>query len=157
MVFADTKYSISETTDGRFAAVVDNDILANIDTSSWDDVKKEAAKQAASDALKQFSEGIVVDGITRKLNRTSRREYTRSNYTERLFKKAPKVFADKMRAAEVPDDIVIAATDWSRDGGLPHQRADNFVDFDHGKTLIVSGDAKYSAEVVVGITDAGEA
>ena len=29
------QYSISETTDGRFAAVVDSDILSDIDTCSW--------------------------------------------------------------------------------------------------------------------------
>mgnify|MGYP006967117595 CR=1 FL=1 len=153
----DVRYSISPTTDGRFAAVVDNDILSNIDTSSWDDAKKTAAKKAAADALKQFKDGIVVDGITRKVNKISRREYTRSNYTESLYSHAPEVFADKMRAADVADDIVVAATNWHRDGGLKHPRSDNFVDFDHGNTLIVSGDRKYSAEVVVGITDTGEA
>lgn len=152
-----TKHSISETTDGRFVAVVDNDILSNIDTSSWDNAKKAEAKKAATTALKNFSGGIVVDGITRKVNRTSRREFTRSKDTERLYKNSPDIFADKMRAAEVVDDIVVAATNWNRDGGLKHPRSDDFVDFDHGKTLIVSGNAKYSAEVVVGITDTGEA
>ena len=153
----DTKYSISETTDGRYAAVVDNDILSNIDTSSWDDAKKAEAKKAATEALKQFKDGIVVDGVTRKVNKVSRREYTRSNYTEALYNNDPDVFADKMRAADVADDLVVAATNWSRDGGLKHPRSDNFVDFDHGKTLIVSGNAKYTAEVVVGITDSGDA
>lgn len=154
---SDVKHSISETTDGRFSAVVDNDILKNIDTNSWDDSKKSEAKKAAADALRQFKDGIVVDGITRKVNKVSRREYTRSNYTESLYSHAPEVFADKMRAADVADDIVVAATNWHRDGGLKHPRSDNFVDFDHGNTLIVSGDRKYSAEVVVGITDTGEA
>ncbi len=152
-----TKYSLSETTDGKFVAVVDSDILSNIDTSSWDKTKKDTAKKAASEALKKFNDGIVVDGITRKVNRVSRREYTRSKYTENLYKKAPDIFADKMRAADVADDIVVAATNWSRDGGLTHDRNDNFVDFDHGQTLIMSGNTKYSAEVVVGITDKGEA
>ena len=153
----DVKFSVSETTDGRIVAVVDNDILSNIDTSSWDNAKKAEAKKAASDVLKKFSGGIVVDGITRKVNKKSRNEYTRSQYTEGLYNHAPDVFADKMRAADVADDVVVAATDWYRDGGLTHQRNDNFVDFDHGKTLIKSGNAKYSAEVVVGITADGEA
>ncbi len=152
-----TKYSVSETTDGRIAAVVDNDILSNIDTSSWDKTKKDTAKKAASDALKQFSDGIVVNGITRKVNQTSRREYTRSKDTESLYKYSKDIFAAKMRAAEIADDIVVAATNWSRDGGLKHPRNDNFVDFDHGTTLIVSGNSKYIAEVVVGITANGDA
>ena len=153
----ETQYSISETTDGRFVAVVENDILSNIDTSAWDKAKKAEAKKAASDALKKFSGGIVVDGITRKVNKVSRREYTRSEYTEGLYNRSPEVFADKMRAADVADDIVVVATNWNRDGGLKHPRDDNFVDFDHGETLIMSGNAQYSAEVVVGITDTGEA
>lgn len=151
------KYSLSETTDGRFVAVVDNDILSNIDTSSWDKTKKDEAKKAASEALKKFKDGIVVDGITRKVNKKSRDEYTRSEYTESLYNHAPDVFADKMRAADVADDIVVATTNWNRDGGLTHPRDDNFVDFDHGTTLIMSGNAKYSAEVIVGITNKGEA
>ena len=149
--------SLSETTDGRIAAVVDNDILSNIDISVWDKATKEKAQKAATNALKQFKDGIVVDGITRKVNRTSRREYTRSKDTETLYRKTPDVFADKMRAADIADDIVVATTNWSRDGGLKHPRNDNFVDFDHGTVLIVSGDAKYIAEVVVGITNAGDA
>ena len=76
---------------------------------------------------------------------------------QKLIEQSPDVFADKMRAADVADDIVVVATNWNRDGGLTHPRKDNFVDFDHGTTLIVSGNAKYSAEVVVGITNTGEA
>ena len=154
---ADTKYSLAETSDGKLVAVVDNDILSNIDTSTWDDATKKEAKKAAYNAMKQFSDGIAVDGVTRKVNKTSRREYTRSKYTEWLSKNEQDVFADKMRAAEVADDIVVATTNWSRDGGLDHPRNDDFVDFDHGTTLIQSGESQYIAEVVVGITDKGEA
>ncbi|MDD5901460.1 MAG: hypothetical protein PUC73_11280 [Lachnospiraceae bacterium] len=152
-----THYSLGTTIDGRFVAVIDNDILSGIDTTVWDKAKKEEAKKAASDALKKFSGGIVVDGVTRKVNRTSRREYTRSKYTEWLYHNTPDVFADKMRAAEVAEDIVVATTNWNRDGRLNHPRNDDFVDFDHGTTLILSGNTKYIAEVVVGITDDGEA
>ncbi|MBR3973253.1 MAG: hypothetical protein IKJ99_04820 [Oscillospiraceae bacterium] len=151
------KYSIRVTTDGRFVAVVESDILKDIDTSSWNQEKKRKAQAAAVEALKQFTDGIVVKGITRLVNRTSRREYTRSKDTARLFRTNTEIFADKMRAADVADDIVVAATDWNRDGGLSHPRSDDFVDFDHGKTLIMSGSAQYSAEVVVGITSDGKA
>ena len=154
---ADAKSSIRETDDGRFVAVVDNDILSEIDTSNWDKDKKKQAKKAAAEALKKFSNGIVVEGITRAVNKKSRHEYTGSKYTEELYRKDKEKFADKMRAASIADDVLVASTDWSRDGRLKHPRTDNFVDFDHGTTLIQSGENKYSAEVVVGITDDGEA
>lgn len=68
----------------------------------------------------------------------------------------PTLYVDKMRAAGALDDIVIATTDWARDGKLVHPRADNFIDFDHGDVLIETNGHQYSAEVVVGITDKGE-
>lgn len=154
----DIRYSRELTTDGRVVvAVVDEDILSNLDLSNWNQETKEAAQKAATRALLKFKGGIAVDGITRKVNRISRKEFTRSEYTNELFWWNSTAFLDKMRAANNLDDIVIAATDWARDGALKHPRTDNLVDFDHGTTLIASGDAKYEAEVVVGITDKGEA
>ena len=153
----DIRYSRELTTDGRIVAVVDEDILSNLDLSNWNQETKEAAQKAAAAALLKFQDGIAVEGITRKVNRISRKEFTRSKYTNELFWWNSTAFLDKMRAANNLDDVVIATTDWARDGKLKHPRTDNFVDFDHGTTLIASGDAKYEAEVVVGITDKGDA
>lgn len=151
------KHSRELTTDGRVVAVVDEDILSNLDLDNWNQETKKAAQKAATEALLKFQDGIAVEGITREVTRRSRREFTRSEYTEQLFRERNTAFADKMRAANNLDDVVIATTDWARDGKLKHPRTDNFVDFDHGTTLIASGDAKYEAEVVVGITDKGAA
>lgn len=150
------KYSIRQTEDGRAVAVVDDDILSHMDTTNWDKDKVKEAKSAAKKALEKFSDGIVVNGITRNVNRVSKREFTRSEYSEKLANKAQDVFADKMRMADVVGDIVTVATRWAKDGGLKHERNDNFVDFDHGHALIVAGENRYNAEVVVGITGKGE-
>lgn len=150
------RYSLRTTTDGKVVAVVDEDILSGINLAQWNDATKEAVKAAARKALKRFEDGIVVNGVTRKANKTTRREYTKSSYSEMLARKFPTRYVDKMRAASALDDIVVAATDWARDGKLIHPRADNFVDFDHGNVLIETKGHKYNAEVVVGITDKGE-
>lgn len=149
-------YSVVETEDGRMVAVVDSDILANIDTSNWTDEVKAEAKSAAKAALLQFTDGVKVNETEYRVNRTSRREYTRSKYTERLYKKDKTAFADKMRAAANTGDVITATTNWARDGELKHPRTDNFVDFTHGDVLIQAGENKYDAETVVGITAAGE-
>ena len=47
------------------------------------------------------------------------------------------------------------ASDWKNDGELTHDR-DDYVDFVRGKTLIVSGDRKYRAIVLAGITGDGK-
>ncbi len=157
-VFAngEDSYSVGETDDGRVVAVVDNDILSHIDTSTWDSAKKAQAKAAAKTALLAFEDGIQVNGITYKVNRTSRREYTRSEDTERLARRTPDAFADKMRAADIADDIITATTSWAKDGKLKHPRRDSFVDFTHGDVLIQAGANQYDAETVVGITADGE-
>ena len=149
-------YSVGETDDGRAVAVVGNDILSHIDTSTWDSAKKAQAKAAAKTALLAFEDGIQVNGITYKVNRTSRREYTRSEDTERLARRTPDAFADKMRAADIADDIITATTSWAKDGKLKHPRRDSFVDFAHGDVLIQAGANQYDAETVVGITADGE-
>ena len=150
------KLSVEETDDGRAVAVVDDDILSGIDTQTWDKTKKAQAKAAAKAALLTFKDGVQVNGIDYKVNRTSRREYTRSEDTERLYHKDKDAFADKMRAAANADDIITATTDWTRDGTLTHPRTDSFVDFAHGDVLIRSGNNQYDAKVVVGITGGGE-
>lgn len=157
-VFAngEDSYSVGETDDDRAVAVVDNDILSHIDTSTWDSAKKAQAKAAAKTALLAFEDGIQVNGITYKMNRTSRREYTRSEDTERLARRTPDAFADKMRAADIADDIITATTSWAKDGKLKHPRRDSFVDFAHGDVLIQAGANQYDAETVVGITADGE-
>lgn len=151
------RYSLRGTTDGRTVAVVDEDILSNIDLTQWNKQTKKEVQAAAKEALKKFGNGIVVDGITRSVNKVSRNEYTGSKYSEKISKTMPQLYADKMRAASAIDDVVIATTDWARDGKLLHPRTDNFVDFDHGNVLIEAGKNQYAAEVVVGITDRGNA
>lgn len=84
------------------------------------------------------------------------REYTKSDYTRYLSNNDKTTFADKMRMADVAGDVITVTTGWQKDGGLVHPRNDNFVDFDHGTALIMSGNNQYRAEIVVGITDKGE-
>ncbi|MGM9558155.1 MAG: hypothetical protein ACI3VP_07855, partial [Oscillospiraceae bacterium] len=151
-----SKFSINETDDGRAVAVVESDILSSIDTTVWDKIKKAQAKKAAKTALLAFKDGVHVNGITYKVNKVSRDEYTRSNDTERLYRKEHEIFADKLRASANADDVITATTSWGNDGKQTHPRKDNFVDFAHGDVLIQAGDNQYKAKTVVGITDGGE-
>ena len=152
----DVKNSISETTDGRFVAVVDNDILSNIDTSTLDKETKKKVKKAANEELKKFADGFTINGIEFIGNSDTRREYTRTDYTEALSRKNPTAYFDKMRAAAVLDDVIQVATDWKNDNKIKHDR-DDYVDFVRGKTLIMSGDRAYRAVVLAGITSDGRA
>lgn len=150
------KYSISETEDGRQVAVVDNDILKDIDTTKWDKETKKKVRQAATETLRRFKDGFEINGVEYVDNKKTRREYTKSNYSETLADKNPDAYQDKMRATDVIDDVIHVATDWTKDGKLKHKRSD-FVDFIRGKTLFQSGENAYSATVIAGITKNGKA
>lgn len=144
----DIRWSLSGTTDGRPVAVIDKDILDGIPESEW----KSVARKAISEG---FPDGIAVQGKNIRVNQTTRREYTKSDYTQWLFNHSKGVFADKMRAAANLDDAVLAATNWTKDGGLKHPRKDNFVDFGRGNVLMSIGGNKYSAEVVLAYPQSG--
>ena len=152
----ENQHSISETTDGRRVAVVDNDILNTIDTSTWDKATKKKAQKAASAELKKFSDGFTINGIEFVGNKDTRDEYTRSNYTDALARKNKTAFLDKMRASAVLDDVIQVATGWKNDNELKHDR-DDYIDFVRGNTLILSGDRGYRAVVLAGITEDGRA
>ena len=152
----ETQHSISETTDGRFAAIVDNDILSKISTDNWDKATKKQVQKAASEELKKFVDGFTINGIEFVGNKKSRAEYTRSNYSEALADKNLAAYLDKMRSAAVLDDVIQVATDWKNDGKLKYARED-YVDFVRGNTLIKSGDRTYRAVVLAGITKDGKA
>ncbi len=150
----DIRYSLRETDDGRKVAVVDNDILQDIYDGRWTREKEKQAKAAARDALKKFNR-VYVNNVETAVNRRTRDEYGGSQYTEDIWKSNKKVFADKMRFADVMDDVVTATVGWKNDGILTHDRTDKFVDFVKGDVLLASGDTKYSARVVVGVTRGG--
>ncbi len=152
----DKTYSISKTEDNRPVAVVDNDILAEIDVDNWNEEIAKQAKKIASSVLAEKAGTIWVNGKPYQINRTSRREFTRSADTERLRIKDKNAFADKMRAANNIEDVIAATTNPKTDGGLKHPRKDDFVDFIHGDVLIQAGTNQYKANTVIGITENGE-
>lgn len=144
----DIRWSLAGTTDGRPVAVIDKDILDGVPESEW----KSVARKAISEG---FPDDIAVQGKNIRVNQTTRREYTKSDYTQWLFNHSKGVFADKMRAAAKLDDVVLAATNWTKDGGLKHPRKDNFVDFGRGNVLMSIGGNKYSAEVILAYPQVG--
>ena len=151
----EARYSISETDDGKPVAVVDSDILSQIDTTTWDKAKREEAKKAAKTALLGFKDGIPYNGVRYTVNHDSRNEYTRSNETDKLFRTNKDAFADKMRAAANVDDVIKATSDWTQDGELSHGRNDSFIDFERGKVLLQAGNNQYIGETIIGITRDG--
>lgn len=142
------EYSVSYTTDNRPVAVIDEDILVGVDEA---DIVKTVKRELG----RRFSDGIWVSGRNIAVNRTSRLEYTGSKYSNKLKHQSKEVFVDKMRAAANLDDIVLASTDYINEE-LKHSRRDEFTQFAKGDVLLQINNNKYTANVVVGITDDSE-
>ena len=139
-----TKYSLRYTVDNKPVAVIDKDILAGVPKSKW----IETVKQEISE---NFSNGIPISGRLIKVNRVSRNEYTRSQYSQNLKKYNQTVYRDKFKSANNLDDIVLASTNYINED-LKHTRKDSFKEFARGDVLIRVGNNDYSAKVIVGFT-----
>ena len=150
-VFADSGdgYAIGKTSDNKPFVEVEQDILAGVPEADWVKTVKENLK-------KKFPNGITVGNNEIQIDGRSRQEMTFSRYMQWLYNNDPQLHADKMRAADIADDIITATTSWAKDGKLKHPRRDSFVDFTHGDVLIQAGANQYDAETVVGITADGE-
>ena len=94
---------------------------------------------------------IRVGNSNIKINDTTRKEYLNSRYSKKLKNKKHLVYADKLRTAGSIKDVVIATTDYINEA----PKHNNFKNFARGSVLLQIGNSQYEAEVVVGITSAG--
>ena len=136
------KYSIKETTKNAPFVEVEQDILAGVPEADWVKTIKENLK-------KKFPNGITVGNNEISIDGGSRREMTFSRYMQWLYNNDPQLHADKLRATNNADEILLATTDWVNEG-LNHPRKDKIVDFARGKVLLRVGWNDYTADVVVG-------
>lgn len=136
------QYSIKETTKNAPFVEVEQDILAGVPEADWVKTVKANLKQ-------KFPNGITVGNSEINIDYQSRNEMTFSDYMKWLYKNDPQKRADKLRATNNADEILLATTDWVNEG-LNHPRKDKIVDFARGNILLRVGGNDYTAEVVVG-------
>ena len=136
------KYSIKETTKNAPFVEVEQDILAGVPEADWVKTVKENLK-------KKFPNGITVGNNEISIDGGSRREMTFSRYMQWLYNNDPQLHADKLRATNNADEILLATTDWVNEG-LNHPRKDKIADFARGNVLLRVGGNDYTADVVVG-------
>lgn len=136
------QYSIERTTDNKTFVEVEKDILAGVPEADWVKTVKENLKQ-------RFPDGIIVGNNKINIDYQSRREMTFSRYMQRLYSTDPELRADKLRATNNADEILLATTDWVNEGPN-HPRKDNIRDFARGEVLLRVGGNDYTADVVVG-------
>ena len=142
------RYQIKYDTANRPFVVVETDILDGVKPSEWvATLKKNLAAK--------FPDGVHVDSDDIKINRQTRQEMTFSEYTKWLSQNDKTAYADKFRATDYADEIILASRGYINEG-LKHARKDNIRDFARGTVLLRIGPNDYQADVVVGSKKSGE-
>ena len=122
--------------------IVDRDILAGVAKKDW-------VQTIRNNLAQRFPNGVMVDGRQIDINRNSRMEMTYSRYMQWLWNNQPLVYADKLRATDNADEIVLASRNYVSEP-LNHPRKDNIVAFARGDVQMRIGNNDYTANVVVG-------
>lgn len=142
------RYQIKYDTANRPFVVVETDILNGVNPSEWvTTVKKNLAAK--------FPDGVHVGNNDIKINRQTRQEMTFSEYTKWLSRNDKTAYADKFRATDYADEIILASRGYINEG-LKHARKDNIRDFARGTVLLRIGQNDYQADVIVGSKKSGD-
>ena len=142
------RYQIKYDAENRPFVVVETDILNGVNPSDWvTTVKKNLAEK--------FPNGVHVGNRDIKINRQTRQEMTFSEYTKWLSRNDKTTYADKFRATDYADEIILASRGYINEG-LKHARKDNIRDFARGTVLLRIGQNDYQADVIVGSKKNGD-
>lgn len=139
------KYDIGYTTENKPVAIIDTNILDGVPKNEW-------VKTIKNNITNKFPEGIPISGRLIKVNRITKNEITNSKYTKYLKSTDGTIYADKLKATNNLDDIILATTNYINED-LKHIRKDNFKEFARGDVLIRVGKNDYTAKVIVGLTN----
>lgn len=121
---------------------ITEDILAGVKQSEWIKVVTEELKNRFHSPIQVGTNQIRIDG-------KSRRELTRSKYTQNLQRTDRQVYEDKFKSLRNADEI-LQATQNFRSEAPKHPRKDKIIGFLRGDVMLRIGNNEYTAEVVVG-------
>ena len=130
--------------DGKPIVVVEEDIFEGVPQNDWVKVFNETLK-------KKFPDGIMIGNSEIHIDSKSRNEMVNSRYSQKIQKKQPTVYHDKLSMLNQADEI-LRASDYYVNEEPKHPRKDSIVEFGRGKVTVEVGLKLYDAEVVVGKT-----
>lgn len=140
---------IARATDGRKFVDVEEDILQGKD-------EKDIPRVLADVVQNKFAGKISVSGQDIYVNQQTRREWQFSRNARNLYGNDNAAYQDKVRVFNNADELLEVSRNYINEG-LKHRRKDKFAGFARGNVDFRVGDNGYTADVVVGITDKGNA
>ena len=141
------KYSIRYDENNTPFVTIESDILNGVSKSRW-------VKTVKDNLRNRFPNGITVKKENIRINAKTAGELTNSEYTKWLRDNSPVEYADKLKATNNLDEILLAAQNWIGEG-TKHSRTDNIKEFARGQIAFRIGQNDYTADVVVATTKSG--
>lgn len=135
------QFALGKTSNNSPVVIVETDILKNVPEDEWVRTVKKNLKSRFPNGISLGRNNIIIDSQSRK-------ELTNSKYTKRIKDSKPDVYADKLRATNNADEILLATTDYVNEEPN-HARKDKIDEFARGTVLIRIANRDYQAEVVV--------
>ncbi len=152
MEFGAVQFAVRETTDGRKALVIEDDILDGIYSGGkWTKDQLREAKARVQKAM-HYSGAVMSQGIPFYINAKTRNHLAGSSEAGTYIKKTPERYADHQRTSANPKELILATTGWKDDSGLNYETNSGFVNYAHGFVLIDVHGRRYQAQTVAGIT-----
>jgi SAM-dependent methyltransferase len=145
----DVRYLLGRTAQGQPIVIVERDILKGVPKKQW-------VKTAVANLEKKFPMGVIINQQQISIDAQSRREITRSGYSQYVQRYQKPLFADKLRATDNADEILIATVNWINEAPK-HIRKDEIIDFAKGKVNLRVLGNDYTADALVAITKNGKA
>lgn len=144
------KHEIKKDSTGNVYVDVDSNVV------STGDSPKQIAQVLSNIVSTKFSDYIDVKGQKIGINQRTAREWIRSKSAEALKKQDVQKYIDKANAFGNADELLKISKDYIGEA-TKHSRNDNFVEFARGIVNYKVGENGYIADIVVGITNSGEA
>jgi len=141
------QFSIKYDQNNNPYVVIETDILEGVPQERW-------VPEVRKNLKARFPKGIEVSGRNIKINAQTTSEITSSEYSKWLRDNSPEIYADKFRATDSVDEILLASRDYVGEG-QKHPRKDNITEFARGTVQMRIGENDYTADVVVAVTKSG--
>lgn len=142
---SDSQYSIKYDDSNTPYVEVDKDVLAGVPQNQWVSTIKQYIPNISS---------VIVGNENININRTTKKEYLNSKYSQYISRNNSSVYKDKLNALQNIDEIIKATHNYVNES-LNHTRKDNIIQFSRGEVNLRVGNNEYKANAVYGYSSNG--
>lgn len=139
------QYSIRYDTNNTPYVTIEKDVLSGVPRDRWITEIKKYIPTVSS---------VVLGNSNIYINRRSKNELLKSEYSKTLDRRNPDLFKDKLNTLQNIDEVIRATRDYVNEA-IKHDRKDNIIQFARGNVQLDILGREYKADVDYGYTSGG--